>query len=633
MDNFSEEAQPLLQQFKQRHFIFRVLHVFLAVTVAILLIVIIQQSVSLSTVNKEVEPNILEAPAPGLLIDNNARAKETIPDESTKIEGNSDVGTSVNPIVAISNGEVRGATFKSRLGRAFSAFYNMPYAESPVGEFRFKPPRPYKTKWENVFDGTVRGTSETECIQFKGYEVSGVEDCLKISVFSPKLPSPENPEPNLPVMFYILGGAYIFGRSNRYGAEYIMDEDVILVHVDFRVGPFGHLSTEDHEIRGNMAFKDQVLALKWVQENIAKFGGDPKKVVIFGNSSGAASVHAHIISNMSKGLFHRAISQSGSVLLDPGRVTRPSTTVKNLGRLLKCPELQNSTALHQCLINADPKRIVSMYSLLPDTHVMTREAIPKDGDMSEVFFEDLPAILLKKGKFNKDIPWISGSNSAEAYASALGLLRNDMTVKGLNAFWDYGAPVIFNFEDDKNHKASAALKDLYFHGEDISNKTRYELTNCMSDISWVHPTVKAADLHAKFGGKVYYFWITHEPVQSYGESSKRGYAAPYGVAHADEVQYFFPFDPFPIIDKQSDDFHFSTSIIKIWTDFARTGIPEVPGGETWLPLDRNNPRESAWMELNGRHFQLVNPLKERMQFLDSFPLLDPNYEYSNENLE
>ena len=119
-----------------------------------------------------------------------------------------------------------------------------------------------------------------------------------------QLPFQNNPRPNLPVMVYILGGAFKFGQAAKYGADYMMEEDVVLVNFDFRVGPFAHLNTEDMEIRGNQALKDQVMALRWVQENIAKFGGDPKRVLIFGNSSGGSYVSAQVISKMSEGNQH-----------------------------------------------------------------------------------------------------------------------------------------------------------------------------------------------------------------------------------------------------------------------------------------------------------------------------------------
>lgn len=117
-------------------------------------------------------------------------------------------------------------------------------------------------------------------------------------------------------MFYIFGGGFYEGNAlfSEYGPHYFMEEEVVIVTVSYRLGPFGFLSTNDEVILGNAGLKDQNLALKWVQKNIHLFGGDPKKVTIFGNSAGAASVSCHILSQKSVGLFRAGIGQSGSSL-------------------------------------------------------------------------------------------------------------------------------------------------------------------------------------------------------------------------------------------------------------------------------------------------------------------------------
>ncbi|TMW40065.1 hypothetical protein DOY81_014855, partial [Sarcophaga bullata] len=119
----------------------------------------------------------------------------------------------------------------------------------------------------------------------------------------------------LPVMVYIYGGGWFSGTANPAitGPEYIMDtEEVILVTFSYRLGAFGFLSTGDNSIPGNFGLKDQLLALKWVQRNIADFGGDPEKVTIFGQSAGAISAHMHMLSSQSQGLFRGVIALSGT---------------------------------------------------------------------------------------------------------------------------------------------------------------------------------------------------------------------------------------------------------------------------------------------------------------------------------
>lgn len=123
-------------------------------------------------------------------------------------------------------------------------------------------------------------------------------------------------------MFWIHGGGFQFGSGNSflYGPDYLIDEGVVLVTINYRLGALGFLSADVPEAPGNAGLKDQVLALKWVKDNIKEFGGNPDKVTIFGQSAGAASVHYLMLSPMAKGLFHGAIAQSG-VALNPWAFT------------------------------------------------------------------------------------------------------------------------------------------------------------------------------------------------------------------------------------------------------------------------------------------------------------------------
>lgn len=139
---------------------------------------------------------------------------------------------------------------------------------------------------------------------------AGQEDCLFVNVFTPDI-APANP---LPVVVAIHGGAYHAGSGDWLGPEFLLDEDVILVTFNYRVGPLGFLSLGNAEYSGNNGLKDQLLALKWVNRNIQQFGGDVSKITLYGHSSGASSAHFHVLSAQCKGLFQRAILGSGSVL-------------------------------------------------------------------------------------------------------------------------------------------------------------------------------------------------------------------------------------------------------------------------------------------------------------------------------
>lgn len=185
------------------------------------------------------------------------------------------------------------------------------------------------------------------CIQYKALNdegLIGVEDCLYMNIYTPA----RNESELLPVIFWIHGGGFQYGTSSTYGAKFLIDRDLILVTINYRVGPFGFLSTGDDIVPGNMGLKDQTLALRWVSENIRYFGGDPDRITLTGVSGGGASVHYHYLSPMSAGLFRNGISFSGTALSRWAYTSDTSNTTKILAEALNCPT-DNSLGTIQCL--------------------------------------------------------------------------------------------------------------------------------------------------------------------------------------------------------------------------------------------------------------------------------------------
>ncbi|KAJ8937485.1 hypothetical protein NQ314_011875 [Rhamnusium bicolor] len=177
--------------------------------------------------------------------------------------------------------------------------------------------------------------------------IEGDEDCLHLNVF---VPTDEiDSRKKFDVVVIIHGGAFMTGSGHTMAdSRFLMDRDIIVVSINYRLGILGFLSSEDAVIPGNNGMKDQVLALKWVKDNIASFGGNPDSVTITGLSAGGASVHLHYFSPMSKGLFARGVSQSGTAL-DPWVIKEnPLESAKKLAVLLGCPE-SPSGALKECL--------------------------------------------------------------------------------------------------------------------------------------------------------------------------------------------------------------------------------------------------------------------------------------------
>jgi para-nitrobenzyl esterase len=211
------------------------------------------------------------------------------------------------PIVTITGGAVRGLALPGGY-----VFRGLPYAAPPTGNLRWRPPRP-PAGWQGIRDATRFAPSPP---QPPNPALTGPtsEDCLYLNVYTPTLGS--NGEGGLPVLVWIYGGRFTLGAGRDYDGTKLAANGIVVVTINFRQGALGFLAhpalaSEPGGPSGNYALMDQQAALRWVQDNIRPFGGDPDNVTVAGQSSGGLSVLAHMISRGSRGLFHRAIVQSG----------------------------------------------------------------------------------------------------------------------------------------------------------------------------------------------------------------------------------------------------------------------------------------------------------------------------------
>lgn len=263
-------------------------------------------------------------------------------------------------IVDVQEGPLEGTIDYLRSGiDYFHAFLKIPYAEPPVAELRFKAPVP-KKPWKKVYDATEYGPM---CMQLNLLSNSSVsENCLHLNVFTRNLPESANSSLR-PVVVYIHGGAFQLGSASDHKPHLLMEQDIVLVTLNYRLGVFGFLSVGTYHHPGNLAFKDQVLALKWVKNNIAKFGGDPDVVTLMGNSAGAFSVTAHMVSPMSKGLFHRVIAFSGAIVWQKKLETSYLDLARKLAAKMDCL-IENADAMVECL-----KKVV--FQIFPSSFIIT----------------------------------------------------------------------------------------------------------------------------------------------------------------------------------------------------------------------------------------------------------------------
>lgn len=214
--------------------------------------------------------------------------------------------------------------------------------------------------------------------------------------------------------------AFILGHAgpSTYGPDYLLDHDVIFVAGNYRIGALGFLSTEDGNCPGNFGLKDQALLLQWVQDNIEHFGGSRNSVTIWGQSSGATSVAYQMISPMSEGLFHRAISNSGG-LLGPARTGVARQQATRLAELMDCPT-DDTGEMIECLRNVSPENMI--FSGLSFPIVV------------ESFESDEPAFIDQRNYNNRftnfsQIPWLVGMNSEEGLLNLGGKkIRNTTNI-------------------------------------------------------------------------------------------------------------------------------------------------------------------------------------------------------------
>ncbi|NXM75550.1 CEL lipase, partial [Serilophus lunatus] len=321
-------------------------------------------------------------------------------------------------VVHTEGGFVEGESKKLGLfGKYIDIFRGIPFAAPPN---RLEDPQPHPG-----WDGTLQAKSfKNRCMQMTltQTDIRGKEDCLYLNIWIPQ--GRRQVSTKLPVMVFIYGGAFLVGGSqganflDNYlydGEEIAVRGNVIVVTVNYRLGPLGFLSTGDENLPGNYGLKDQHMAIAWVKRNIKAFGGDPDNITIFGESAGAVSVSLQMLSPKNKGLFKRAISQSGVGLCSWAIQRDPLLWAKKLGEKVGC-STENTTVLADCLRVADPKELTLAYHLqltkLPMPLVHTLALTPVvDGD----FLPDMPENLFANAA---DIDYLAGINDMDGHIFA-----------------------------------------------------------------------------------------------------------------------------------------------------------------------------------------------------------------------
>ncbi|XP_033229048.1 esterase FE4-like [Belonocnema kinseyi] len=506
--------------------------------------------------------------------------------------------------VRISDGVLQGLRHTTRNGKTISSFLSIPYAQPPVGNLRFRNPIPCKP-WTGV---RMADTDAEQCPQQEGMNVVGKEDCLYLNVYTPnqKLGLGEH---LLPVMVWIHGGAFNSGNSSStgYGPDYLLDEDVVFVSLNYRLGILGFLSTGDLEAPGNFGLKDQVLALKWVQKNIRAFGGNPERVTIFGQSAGAISVGLHLLSDASNGLFQQAIMQSGSVLVPWGYQNRSQyeSHVKDLAFVHLCPTF-NSKSIVECLRTKSIEELLDFRSILIANTKRIANNKMKDlpfitgcvGNEAEILTEALYSTQILYNFVEISLKnlmdyfigyYLKPHNVTQLreemigyYFKGLGI--NDTlsekvgeAVKGAfdNSNFILGTIMKFFTRHSLNFGSLAELlQEIKNHNLKVEKKASEHQEKFMEGLTWLvndafffYPQVKFLENRAKIAKSPFYFYIFD--YQGEVVSAQNNGILKF-TGHNEDLFYLFPLK-YERMQAIGADGYVVDVILDMWTSFARNG--------------------------------------------------------------
>ncbi len=488
-----------------------------------------------------------------------------------------------------------------------------------MGNLRFRAPVPAKN-WMGIKNTTNFGPN---CPQTDAANTAkGQEDCLYLNVFTPTTITSL-----LPILVFIHGGGFTFGSGDTdlLGPETFVEENVLVVTINYRLGVLGFLNTGDRHSPGNFGLKDQILALRWIQENILAFGGNPELVSIMGSSAGSASVHALVLSPAAKGLFHRAISQSGSMFSDWTFNYNPKKTVENIARALYLHYEGNEDLIRQ-LRNVSMERLVAAGNVFDKTlpHMIERGSIVPSLDPTDTeevrIFPDIPLKLLHSGNFSR-VPYLLGHASMEnlQFIAAFDRLVVERFAQNLNLF----VPAIWNLRPNSPEALEVItdFMDVYFNGSfDAATDDRgLRFIDFMSDTQFIHGMTRQARLHSAFQD-VFFYQFSYSGAFNFLKRASGLMDLP-GAVHEDDLFYLLRHNRLMAPVKGNDRaFAIRRRHVRLWTNFMKFGNPTPVLSDplinvTWPKV---KPESIECIDIGDLMVQTNNPHADRMDLWRRF---------------
>lgn len=458
--------------------------------------------------------------------------------------------------VQTANGLLEGTTAASGIRE----FKGVPFAAAPIGDLRWREPQPAKN-WTGTRPAKKFGPQAMQLpiysdMNFRSDGVS--EDCLYLNVWTPA----KSAGAKLPVLVYFYGGGFIAGDGSepRYDGESMAKHGIVAVTVNYRLGVFGFLAHPElskespRKASGNYGFLDQNAALRWVQQNIAAFGGDPKKVTIAGESAGSMSVSAQMASPLSGSLFARAIGESGSMLNT------------SFGPVPLAEAEKNGVAFATSIGAAS----LAALRALPARQLL--EAASKPGvprfapTIDGYFFTQSPTAAFAAGQ-QAGVPLLVGWNSQEM-----------------------SAPFLLGKEPSTPENFRQAVQKLYGDRADevlklypatTAREADQSATDLAGDQFIAYSTWKWADMHGQTSGQPVYRYLYARPRPAMNPSMGNASAAK-GASHSAEIEYALGnLATNKVYAWTPDDYKVSETMQSYFANFIKTGNPNGKGLPTW----------------------------------------------------
>ena len=444
---------------------------------------------------------------------------------------------------------------------AVKQFLGIPYAAPPVGELRWRPPQPH-ARWRGPLDATHFAN---HCPQEESSVGRGTtdEDCLHLNVYTPNRGKGKGHAKRLPVMFWIHGGALSSGESDDYDPTRLVQQGRVVVTINYRLGWLGFLAhpsltaESPNQASGNYGYMDQQAALRWVKRNIAKFGGDPDNVTIFGQSAGGHSVHVQLASPLAAGLFQRAIAHSGAYA--DGGMPSLSQAESNGREVADTVGCAGQTAA--CL------RSVPVTELL---NTQPSGGLPVVPPVDGYVLPQSPGTAFESGEFNR-VPVVEGSTHDEfrSYAAVL--------VPSVPAF--FYPIVVGTFVSTLGLNVSPDEIVNQYPISDYQGDVRLALSAIGTDYLFSCPGRRAAQSFAKVVPTHAYEFADPNAPTVLAPSVPN---FPFGAYHASELPYLFDSTTLgghaPLTPDQEQ---LAATMVRYWTQFAATGDPNSSGTPTW----------------------------------------------------